>query len=228
MNNSENTNNSQTAEIICAVIPFYNEENTIGKTIELVSKFAHLIIAINDGSTDNSGNNIRGSEKVIVLNHKKNFGKGKALRTGFEESIKRNSKYTVTIDADLQHDPAYIPEFIKAINKYDVVIGNRLHDVTNMPLQRRVSNFLTSFFLSKKLNVKIIDSQCGYRIFKTEILKDMMPDNNGFEAESEIIVKAARKNYKIGFINIPVIYGNDSSKMKPWQAIKGFIKVLFM
>lgn len=228
MNNSENTNNSQTAEIIGAVIPFYNEENTIGKTIELVAKFAHLIIAINDGSTDNSEINIRGSEKVIVLNHKKNFGKGKALRAGFEESIKRNSKYTVTIDADLQHDPAYIPEFIKAINKYDVVIGNRLHDVTNMPLQRRVSNFLTSFFLSKKLNVKIIDSQCGYRIFKTEILKDMMPDNNGFEAESEIIVKAARKNYKIGFINIPVIYGNDSSKMKPWQAIKGFIKVLFM
>jgi len=97
-----------------------------------------------------------------------------------------------------------------------------------MPLQRRASNFLTSFFLSKKLNVKITDSQSGYRIFKTEILKDILPEHSGFEAESEMIVKAARKNYKIGFVNIPVIYGNDSSKMKVWQAIKGFIKVLLM
>lgn len=228
MNNSLNTNNSKTAEIICAVIPFYNEENTIGKTIELVSNFTDLIIAVNDGSTDKSEFNIPHEKNVIVLNHNKNGGKGKALRTGFEESIKRNSKYTITIDADLQHDPEFIPNFIETINNFDIVIGNRLHDVTNMPLQRRASNFLTSFFLSKKLNVKITDSQSGYRIFKTEILKDILPEHSGFEAESEMIVKAARKNYKIGFVNIPVIYGNDSSKMKVWQAIKGFIKVLLM
>ncbi|KAB2843342.1 MAG: glycosyltransferase family 2 protein, partial [Melioribacteraceae bacterium] len=157
MNNSLNTNNSKTAEIICAVIPFYNEENTIGKTIELVSNFTDLIIAVNDGSTDKSEFNIPHKKNVIVLNHNKNGGKGKALRTGFEESIKRNSKYTITIDADLQHDPEFIPNFIETINNFDIVIGNRLHDVTNMPLQRRASNFLTSFFLSKKLNVKITD-----------------------------------------------------------------------
>lgn len=228
MNNSANTNNSETADKICAVIPFYNEENTVRKTAELVSKYVDFIIAVNDGSTDNSKNNIPKKENVIVLTHNKNSGKGEALRTGFEESIKRNSKYTITIDADLQHDPEYIPKFIEAINNFDIVIGNRLHDLKDMPLQRRASNFLTSFLLSKKLNIKIIDSQSGYRIFRTKILNDILPINKGFEAESEMIINAARKKYIIGFVDVPVIYGNDNSKMKSWQAIKGFIKVLFM
>ena len=228
MSNSVNTNNSVENREICAVIPFYNEEKTVGKTVAEVLNHVDFVIAVNDGSTDRSLEKINKLENVIVLNHTVNLGKGKALRRGLEESLKLNTKYTVTIDADLQHDPEYIPRFVEAINNFDVVIGNRLHDLRDMPLQRRASNFLTSFMLSKKLKTKIIDSQCGFRIFRTGILKDILPENSGFEAESEMIVKAAKTNYKIGFTNIPVIYGDDNSKMKSLQAIKGFLKILFM
>lgn len=222
MNSSGNTNK------ICAVIPFYNEETAVGKTVEEVLKYVDFVIAVNDGSTDKSVEQINNYDKVIVLNHTVNLGKGKALRKGFEESIKLDTKFTITIDADLQHDPECIPMFIEAINDFDIVIGSRLHNLKDMPLQRRASNFLTSYMLSKKLKTKIIDSQSGYRIFRTEILNYILPESPGFEAESEMIVKAARKKYKMGFTEIPVIYGNDNSKMKSLQAIKGFLKVLFM
>lgn len=222
------SNNSRYYGKTCAVIPFYNEENTVGETIARVRKFVDFVIAVNDGSTDDSPNKIINSEDIIVLNHNVNLGKGKALFTGLTKSIELNTKLTLTLDADLQHDPDFIPRFIESADNFDIVIGNRLHNVSGMPVHRRASNFLTSYLLSRKLGIKIIDSQCGYRIFRTEILKELLPENPGFEAESEMIVNAGRKKLNIGFTDIPVIYGNDNSKMNSLEAVKGFIKILFM
>jgi hypothetical protein len=75
--------------------------------------------------------------------------------------------------------------------------------------------------------MKIIDSQSGFRAFKREVIKNILPIETGFEAETEMLVKAALNNCKIGFVDIPTIYNNNKSKMKPLQAIAGFIKVLF-
>ncbi len=211
---------------ICAIVPFYNEEKTLPEILERISGYVDLIIAVNDGSTDNSAAYAENFEKVILLNHAENSGKGTALKTGFEKSIELETSVTVTIDADGQHEPELIPEFIEKIKTYDIVIGNRLHDMKSMPVQRRASNLITSKLLSLKTGLKILDSQSGYRAYRTNILRKIMPSFNGFEAESEILVKAARNNLKVGFINIPTVYGNDNSKMRPLQAILGFIKTI--
>jgi hypothetical protein len=134
---------------------------------------------------------------------------------------------TVTLDADLQHPPELIPLLLN-VSSDDIVIGNRLKDMSKMPLQRKMSNSITSFLLSKKTGKNIIDSQCGFRVYRTSILSNILPVFHGFEAESEILVNAARHNYNIGFREIPAIYGNEESKMKPMQAIKGFVKVMFL
>jgi len=211
---------------ICAVLPFYNEEKNIEKVTEQTLNFVDLIIAVNDGSTDNSAEKISHLENVILINHDKNTGKGAALRTGFIKSMELGSEFTLTLDADGQHEPGLIPKFLERLKDYDIVIGNRLHDMKTMPLPRRLSNKLTSKLLSAKTGLKIFDSQSGFRAFRTEVLEKILPENNGFEAESEMIIKAARKNLKIGFVNIPTIYGNDESKMESVKAIKGFIKIL--
>jgi glycosyltransferase involved in cell wall biosynthesis len=212
---------------ICAVIPFYNEEKTINEIIEKVSYYVDFIVCIDDGSTDDSSNKINKNEKVIILKNDMNRGKGFSLKRGFQKSIEYKSELTITLDADLQHPPELIPEFIKKLKLNDIVIGNRLNDLSRMPVQRILSNTITSGLLSIKTKRKIYDSQCGYRGFRTEILNSILPDYNGFEAESEMIVKAANQNLKIDFINIPTVYGSEKSKMRPLQAIKGFIKVLF-
>lgn len=211
---------------IAAIIPFYNEEKTINEIITNTLNYVDLVIAVNDGSTDNSIYNIPKDNRIIVIQTEKNYGKGHALNIGFQKSAELNTDITITLDADLQHDPNYISSFIiKSIN-YDIIIGNRMHTLRTMPIQRRLSNKITSFFMSLKTGQKILDSQSGFRAYKTSILKDILPDSCGFEAESEIIVYAARKGYKIGFVNIPTIYGNEISKIKPIETIMGFIKVM--
>lgn len=211
---------------ICAVIPFYNEEKSITGVFTRTLKFVDYIIAVNDGSTDNSVNAIKEFDNVILVNHPENFGKGRALKSGFEKSIELESSVTVTIDADGQHEPEFIPVFLEQIKTYDIVIGNRLHDMKEMPLHRKASNIITSKLLSLKTGLKILDSQSGYRAYRTDILNKIIPINKGFAAESEILIKAARNNLKIGHVNISTVYGNDDSKMRAIQAITGFIKTI--
>jgi len=114
------------------------------------------------------------------------------------------------------------------LESFDIVIGNRLKNLKGMPFQRRFSNKLTSFFLTVKTGQEISDSQCGYRAYRVEVLQSVKTNLSGFEAESEILVKAAKKGFKIGFVDIPTIYGNEKSKMRPVQAIIGFLRVLFL
>lgn len=221
-------NSSERKIKIAAVIPFYNERDFIRNVISETLNYTDIIIAVDDGSTDNSSEQIIDLKKVILISNEKNFGKGYSLRKGFEKAIELNSQLIVTLDADGQHKPGIIPELLNKISDCDIVIGNRMNDVRNMPLQRIFSNRITSYLLSKKLGVQIKDSQCGFRVYKRKVLESVKTTFNGFEAESEILVYAARKNFKIKFVDIPTVYENQNSKMKAWQAIKGFLKVLWL
>jgi glycosyltransferase involved in cell wall biosynthesis len=219
-------NSSLRKNNVCAVIPFYNEERTIREIIEKTLNYVDLIICIDDGSTDTSLSIIPKKNNVIVLKNDVNRGKGFSLKRGFEKSLELKTNYTVVLDADLQHPPEYIPDFIEKLNSSDLIIGNRLNNLSKMPIQRILSNTITSKLLSIKTKKKILDSQCGFRGFRTEILMLILPAFNGYEAESEMLVKAANNNLRIDFISIPTIYGSEKSKMQPFQTIKGFIKVL--
>jgi glycosyltransferase involved in cell wall biosynthesis len=223
---SSSKDKSNLLNSVCAVIPFYNEKNTLGKVIEETSKYVQHIFAVNDGSDDYEYQEERKNPDVSFVELGKNFGKGKALREGFSAAITLDFETVITLDADLQHNPEFIPKLIAGLKDYDIVVGNRLKNLTSMPLQRRMSNKLTSFFLTKKTGKKILDSQCGFRAYSAKVLKEVQTIYNGFEAESEILVKAARKGFKIGFVDVPTIYGIGKSKMRPVQAIFGFIKVI--
>jgi len=212
---------------VCAVVPFYNEKETLEYVLDGTLKYVEFIFAVNDGSNDDSYQDARKKPRIKVIDLDKNYGKGKALSVGFEEAISSGFKFVITLDADLQHDPKYIPKLSEALNSFDIVIGNRLKNLEGMPLQRRLSNKITSFLLTAKTGQDILDSQCGFRAFRVEVLREVKTKYYGFESESEILVKAARKKFTIGFVDIPTIYGNEKSKMQPFKAIMGFLKVLF-
>lgn len=211
---------------VCAVIPFYNESKSIGGIIRDTLPFVDRVIAVNDGSTDDSLLNVVKDDRVTLISYSGNKGKGFALNEGFKKSIEGNFDFTVTIDADFQHKPEYIPSLIMGLEDNDVIIGNRLNRMNRMPVQRILSNKITSFLLSIKTKQKILDSQCGFRAYRTKILNSILPSFTGFEAESEIILNAAKHNFRIAFVFVPTIYNNEKSKMRPFEAIKGFIKVM--
>lgn len=221
MSNSKNTSR------ICAVIPFYNEEKFIRNVVLETLKFVDLIIAVNDGSNDDSEKLIRDIKNVIILSSAEHRGKGYALQLGFIESLKRNIDIVITLDADNQHNPEFIPALLNAIDKFDIVIGNRLGNLKKMPFLRILSNKITSMLLSLKTKQNIIDSQCGFRAYRNDVLSRIKTSSEGFIAESEILILASRLNYKIGFIDIPTIYENERSNINSIQVISGFIKILF-
>jgi glycosyltransferase involved in cell wall biosynthesis len=221
LNNSENKNK------IAAVIPFFNESRTIYQIVNSTLQYVDCVIAVDDGSSDDSSNKIPESENITLLKIKKNRGKGFALREGLNEGVKKGYTQIITIDADLQHNPDEIPLLIHELQIFDIVIGNRLKNIDSMPLHRKMSNKITSFLLSLKTGKKIIDSQCGFRAYKAEVIKNIKTVKNGYEAESEILIKASRKGYKIGFTDISTIYGNEESKISPVKTTINFIKVLF-
>jgi glycosyltransferase involved in cell wall biosynthesis len=220
-------NTTQKKPRIAAVIPFYNEQRTLPELFNRTLPYADIIIAVNDGSTDDFLKNIKINERIVIISNKKNEGKGYSINRGLKKSIELNSDITITLDADLQHPPELIPSLVKTLDNYDFVIGNRLNDLKGMPFHRILSNKITSLMMGVKLRQHIPDSQCGFRAYRTGILHNILPDSKGYEAESEILVRAKRKGLKIGFAQIPTIYLKRKSKMRSMKTIAGFLRILF-
>jgi len=209
-----------------AIIPFYNEENFIEKVVVSALKYVDYLILVNDGSTDNSIDFLPQDEKIILLQNETNLGKGAALNSGFLKAMNLGSEYVVTLDGDGQHDPEKLPDFYTMLRDYDVVIGERRRIPGIMPVQRILSNFITSSMLSVKLGQKIHDSQSGYRGYRVSVLPNMLPQNKGFMAETEILINLCRAKCSIGYLPIETIYDDQKSKMNPIGAILDFIRLI--
>ena len=218
---------------LAILIPAFQAEKTISTILSEIGKITTtiqdevIIVVINDGSTD-ATEKIATNFPIKILKHNTNKGKGAALKTGFAFAINQNVDAVLTIDADLQHETIYIKQFINEFKKgnFDLIIGNRINRFTNMPIHRQLSNLVTSFLVTAKSKIKIPDSQSGYRIISTKILKTISLNHDGFILETELLIKAARANFRIGSIPISTIYSNNKSHMTNWKSTLEFIKLI--
>jgi len=196
----------------CIVIPAYNASATLDELLKRIETSVSNvdIIVVDDGSTDDTPK-IASNHNVILISHDVNRGKGSALKTGFSEAIVREYDAVITLDSDLQHPPELICEFTNKLSEnFDMVIGNRMFDTAQMPIERKISNKLSSFTTSILAGMKISDSQCGFRAIKSWVIKSSRFFTNKYEIESEMIVEAARLDANITFVKIPTIYGSIS------------------
>ena len=218
---------------IAILIPAFQAEKTISTLLNEIEKITTTIqdevitIVVNDGSTD-STEKIASNFPIILLKHETNKGKGAALKTGFAFAINQNVDAVLTIDADLQHETIYVKQFINEFKKgnFDLIIGNRINRFSNMPIHRQLSNLVTSFLVTAKSKIKIPDSQSGYRIISTKILKTLTLNHDGFILETELLINAARSKFRIGSIPISTIYSNSKSHMTNWKSTLEFIKLI--
>jgi len=216
---------------IAVLIPAFNAEYSLAK---LVNRLRNAIgdvqiIVVDDGSLDRT-NEVANSIGAIVLRHEKNQGKGAALQTGFDFLNKQiGIEFIVTIDADLQHQPEDVPKFliIQQKTNADIVIGWRERIGTQMPLHRKLSNTITSALVGMRTGVKIKDSQCGFRLIRRTVIERVQLESTGYEAETEFIIKAACRGFKIEFVPVQTIYGTEKSYMRHWATTVNFIKVIF-
>ena len=209
------------------IVPAYNEERKISTFLEELAKIVPLekVIVIDDGSTDHTYG-LAKKTGCIVLKNKINSGKGAAQKAGFEEAMKRGAEYIITMDADLQHDPAYIPLFIdKIMAGYDIVIGSRWQELHKMPRDRYLSNRLATLAISLLTRRKIMDTQSGFRAIRSEVLKRIQLKTNKYETESELLIKALLKGFKVGYVEIEARYGDESSKINRFVDTLRFLRM---
>jgi len=211
------------AALICA----YNEEKHIREVIERYFKYLKDVIVINDGSSDDTLDEVKKTNAKII-SYKENKGKGYALKKGFDYAIKNKFDYLILLDGDGQHEPKEIPKFIREINKgYDLIIGCRRKRHSDMPYIRRATNFLSSLSLSIKLKHKIKDTQSGYRAINLNFLKNIKLKRNRYDLESEILIKIIRQKAKIKCITIKTIYRDETSTIHPIKDTLRFFRILF-
>lgn len=221
MSSLENKNNS------CVIIPFFNEKQTLDEVCRRVFEYVDFIILVDDGSNDGYNLPSLPAEKHVLLKHEVNKGKGAALKSGFIYACKHNFKKVITLDADLQHLPEQIPEFLDKLTEGKIVIGSRMSNISGMPLQRKMSNFITTLLVKLKTGINIGDSQSGYRGYSGEYLQYYQNISDNWGAETEILVISVKNGAIFEFVSIPTIYTEIStSKMQPLRAIIQFLRAI--
>lgn len=188
------------------IVPACNEENRISEVLEKIKRYCDNIVVVDDGSKDNTFN-VAKEKKVFVLKHIVNLGKGAALKTGCDFALRKNAKKIIVIDADGQHDPDEIPNFLKALENKDVVFGYRTMK-KSMPFVFKIGNGFISKVAEMLFGIGINDSQCGYRAFTDEAYKKIRWKSTGYYVESEMIVNAGKNHLKYGEVPIKTIYAD--------------------
>lgn len=200
----------------CVVIPAFQAAGTIGPLVERIKRLGFDVIVVDDGSQDATAA-VASARGAVVISHLRNLGKGHALRTGFEYA--RRSRYDgiVTMDSDGQHDPGDIATLLRAgeVQHAGMVLGNRMSDGTAMPLVRRRTNQFMSTIVSAVARQRIPDSQCGFRVIRKEVLDSVPLRARRYEVETELLLRAAARRWKIISVPVRTIYENERSHIRP-------------
>lgn len=215
---------------IYIVIPAYNAAPHLKSVLPQLRQFVptHQIIMVNDGSTDQTADLILGHTNILYHEHSKNQGKGQALQSGFQLALDQpDLRAVITLDADGQHEPHFIPAFIKLYNQrnFDLIIGARSRNLSAMPVHRIMSNSITSLMLSLRSGVSIRDSQSGFRLIDKQILASVKTKFSGYQAETELVLHSALRGSRIGFVPVSTVYGEEASYIRPIHDIIDFVRI---
>jgi len=195
---------------LSVIIPCFNEVGTIGQVVQAVKsspiKYLEIII-VDDCSTDGTKEILHSrleTEVDRIIYHKRNLGKGAALRTGFAAAT---GDIVIVQDADLEYDPQEYPLMIKPIldNKADVVFGSRFqggkaHRVVYY--WHRVGNGFLTMLSNMLTNINLTDMETCYKAFRREIIQAIKIEENRFGFEPEITAKVAKRECRIYEVGI--------------------------
>jgi glycosyltransferase involved in cell wall biosynthesis len=216
---------SQTA----AVIPAYQDEKHIGDIVRRTRERLDHVLVIDDGSSDQTGQRARDAGAEVIV-HSQNRGKGDAIKTGLEQCLERQTTWVILLDSDGQHLPEEIDRFLSgaaSATRHTFFVGNRMSNATAMPFIRRIVNRYMSNRISRVCGQKIPDTQCGFRMLDSQLIPELLGGGDRFDYDTEVLIIASRKGYRIESVSITTVYSDQVSKIRPLRDAIRFLKLMW-
>jgi glycosyltransferase involved in cell wall biosynthesis len=201
-------------------IPVHNEEKYLAGIIRQVRRLAPEcdVLAVDDGSTDASPEILRQFPDVAVLTHERNCGYGRTISDAFAYADEWGYDWVITLDADEQHDPGQIQDFLKSASRddADVISGSRYRkdqpSYQQVPGDRRQINHLITVLLNSILKTSLTDSFCGFKAYRVAGLRRLRLTVAGYAFPIQFWVQAARAGLRIEEIPIKLIYHDPTRR----------------
>lgn len=226
--------------MISLIIPFYNCASTAESTLFAVSRFISNydkeqieMIAVNDGSTDNTLSVLKSyeGEKIKVVSYKENKGKGGAIKSGV---FAASGDKIIFTDADLAYGLSPIEPCAKALEEYDIAAGSRRSDkeiLKSYGFLRNFSSRIFSVVCEFLLHLDINDTQCGFKGYRADAARKLFSKLtiNGFGFDLEILAEARAEKMKITQIPVKLLNNEKNSKVSlVLDGIRMFGEILYI
>lgn len=199
-----------------AIVPAYNEAATIAAVVDGIRGSVARVVVVDDGSTDDTAGRARDAG-ADVIRHETRSGKGTAVRTGLARVLAADYTHVLLLDGDMQHLPCEATRLLAAAAETgaDAVLGRRTFSREAMPAARYHANVIGSRALSWFVGIPLDDTQCGFRVFRREVLAHLPLRASGYDIETEMLVKVRRRGGHIISVPITAVYAGERSKLRP-------------
>ena len=221
------------------IIPTYNEIENLPSLLTGIFSYApetHILI-VDDNSPDGTGklaDDISTQNPLVSVMHRTGkLGLGTAYIAGFNYAIAHGYDAAFEMDADFSHDPKYLPDFLKAIENADLVIGSRYikgGSTPNWSLLRRIISGGGNIYTRFVLGISVHDCTAGFRCYRREVLENLDLDTvqaQGYAFQVEMAYRVFKKGYRI--VETPIVFMDrrlGQSKMSGNIFVEGFTSVL--
>lgn len=199
------------------IVPTYNERENISRLIQSVLEQDRRIevLVVDDGSPDGTGDVVASlgaqNPRVHLLRRERKMGLGTAYIAGFRWSLDRHYDYTFEMDADFSHDPAHLPQFLRAIETADLVLGSRYRDgkvtVVNWPIKRLLLSYFANVYARVVTGLPLWDATGGFKCYRRAVLEAIdlsRVRSNGYAFQIEMSFRAWKKAFRI--VEIPIVF----------------------
>jgi dolichol-phosphate mannosyltransferase len=217
------------SERALVIVPTYNERDNIERLIAaaLVQDARLDILVVDDGSPDGTGELADAlaarNPRVHVLHRAGKMGLGTAYVAGFRWALERDYAFVFEMDADFSHDPTHLPQFLKAIEGADLVLGSRYNrgrvTVVNWPMSRLILSYAANLYARFVTGMPLDDSTGGFKAFRRSVLEAIDLDairSNGYAFQIEMSFRAWKRGFRIAEIPITFVDRTEGeSKMSP-------------